>query len=169
MSLLGKKLLKVLHKPDKRAKSQEIPSFEKASRIGIIYTYDENKSESANAVTSLLKESQKQVDILCFIDNKEVIETKHPHFNLEQLSSWGKINSTEVETFLNAPFDFLIHLDFEVNEIMRTMLINTKAKCRVGFHSEETAEFYELMIGMNKSAGSSNFAEQIVKYIKAIR
>ncbi|MBO6495185.1 hypothetical protein [Roseivirga sp.] len=169
MSLLGKKLLKMLHKPEKRAKNQEIPSFESAKNIGIIYTYGEKKSESADSIIELIEADSKQVDVLCFIDKKDITESKHPFFKIDQLSSWGKINSPEVESFLATSFDFLIHLDFELNEIMRTMLINTKAKCRVGFHSQQAADYYELMIGMNKSAGTSNFAEQTVKYIKAIR
>ena len=73
MSLLGKKLLKMLHKPEKRAKNQEIPSFESAKNIGIIYTYGEKKSESADSIIELIEADSKQVDVLCFIDKKDIL------------------------------------------------------------------------------------------------
>lgn len=169
MSLIGKKMLSLFNKSGKRPKSQTIISYEQAQKIGIIYTYEgDKKEETIDHIISLI-DKEKQVDVLCYMDKKEISASKNPTFSIDQLSNWGKINSEEASHFLNTPFAFLIHLDFELNEIMKSMLIHTKAKCRVGFHSETGNGFYELMIGMNKSAGTSNFAEQILKYIKAIR
>lgn len=169
MSLIGKKLLSLTNKSGKRQKNLAMPSYERSQNIGILYTFDEKKQESADAIIKLIDDSNKKIDVLCFIDRKEVESSKHPFFKIEQLNNWGKIKSEEVDQFINTSFDFLIHLDFEMNEIMKNMLIHTKAKCRVGFHAENSSDYYELMIGMNKSAGSSNFAEQTIKYIKAIR
>lgn len=169
MSLIGKKLLSLMNKGGKRQKNQVFPSYENSHSIGILYTYDEKKQESAENIIKLINDESKKVEVLCFIDRKEVESSKHPFFRIEQLNNWGKIKSDEVDQFINTSFDFLIHLDFEMNEIMKNMLIHTKAKCRVGFHAENSSDYYELMIGMNKSAGSSNFAEQTIKYIKAIR
>lgn len=169
MSLIGKKMLSLFNKSGKRPKSQAIISYEQAQKIGIIYTYeDEKKEEAIQHIVNLIN-NEKVVYVLCYMDKKEVASSINPTFRVDQISSWGKINSEEASHFLNSPFDFLIHLDFDLNEIMKNMLIHTKAKCRVGFHSETGNDFYELMIGMNKSAGTSNFAEQILKYIKAIR
>lgn len=169
MSLLGKKLLSLLNNPKKRKKSQEIPSYDKAEKIGILYTYGDEKKEETIQLLRELIDDRITTEVLCYSEKKEAVQTDHPTFSIEHLNNWGKVNSPEAEQFMNTPFDFLIHLDFDLNEIMKNMLIHTKAKCRVGFHSENGLEFYELMIGMNKNAGTSNFAEQTIKYIKAIR
>jgi len=169
MSLLGKKLLELTSKSSKRKRQIVMPNYADASHMGIIYTYgDEKKEESINELIKLI-DDEKQVDVLCYINSKEIVTTKHPSFQIDQLNNWGKFNSKEVEYFQNANFDFLIHFDFEEDEIVQSLLRQTKAKCRVGFHSENTIQYYELMISMNKSAGSANFAKQIMKYIKAIK
>jgi len=162
-------MLSLFNKSSKRPKSQTIGSYEQAKKIGIIYTYEGDKKEEAiDHIISLIN-NEKEVDVLCYMNKRENASSKNPTFRIEQLNNWGKFSSEEASHFLNSPFDFLIHLDFELNEIMKNMLIHTKAKCRVGFHSEIGNDYYELMIGMNKSAGTSNFAEQILKYVKAIR
>lgn len=169
MSLIGKRLLRLSNNKTKRPIPQVIPSYERAERVGILYTYEGDKKEEATENLISLINKEKQVDVLCYLDRKDLTNSKHPSFRIDQLNRWGKLNSSEAEEFLNTSYDYLIHLDFELNEIMKNMLIHTKAKCRVGFHTESGRNFYELMIGMNKSSGTSNFAEQIIKYIKAIR
>lgn len=169
MSLIGKRLLRLSNNRTKRHTPQVIPSYERAERVGILYTYEGDKKEEATDHFIGLISKEKKVDVLCYLDKKDLTHAKHPSFRIDQLNRWGKLNSSEAQDFLSTSFDFLIHLDFELNEIMKNMLIHTKAKCRVGFHTESGSNFYELMIGMNKSAGTSNFAEQIIKYIKAIR
>lgn len=169
MSIIGKKILSFTNKSSRKQKKTEIPSFETAQNIGLLYTYeDEKKEDSVEQMMGLFSE-EKQISTLCFIDSKEEVEAKHPSFRLDQLNTWGKIESEEVNAFQAKEFDFLIHFDFETNEVIDSLLVNSKAKCRVGFHTEESAKNYELMIGMNKSAGPSNFAEQIIKYLKAIK
>lgn len=169
MSLIGKKILSLTSKSIRKQNKAEIPSFASAQQIGILYTYEDEKKESS--VQQMIESlgAKKEATVLCFINSKEAIETEHPSFRIDQLNTWGKIESEEVISFQKIEFDFLIHFDFETNEIIDSLLVNSKAKCRVGFHAEESARNYELMIGMNKSAGPHNFAEQIIKYLKAIK
>ncbi len=169
MSLLGKKMLGLVSKSKKRDAKQVIPSYEQSQSIGIIYTFEgDKKEETIDMLLNTLGEN-KHVDVLCFMDMREITSSKHPSFHIEQLNNWGKIDSEEATKFSETSFDYLIHLDFEMNEIMKSLLNRTKAKCRVGFYSEKAEQYYELMIGINKSAGTTNFAEQIIKYIKSIR
>lgn len=169
MSLIGKKILSFTSKSSRKQKKAEIPSYENAQQIGILYTYEGDKKEDAVKQIKTLLGTEKQTRILCFVNSKEDIEIKNPSFRIDQLNTWGKIESEEVNSFQEAEFDYLIHFDFESNEIIDSLLVNSKAKCRVGFHTEDAAKHYELMIGMNKSAGPSKFAEQIIKYLKAIK
>ncbi|WP_286745275.1 hypothetical protein [Roseivirga sp. UBA1976] len=169
MSILGRKILGLVNKPRKREYKEPIPPYEKATNIGVLYTYEgEKKEESINQLVEELGK-HKHIQVLCFVNQKEVPSLNRATLKIDQISSWGKLNSPETESFLDTSFDYLLHLDFELNEIAQTLLNRTKAKCRVGFHSETATNYYELMIGINKSAGTANFAEQMVKYIKAIR
>ncbi|HEY9116233.1 MAG TPA: hypothetical protein VIN11_00320 [Roseivirga sp.] len=169
MSLLGKKILGLVSKPRKRDGKISIPSYEQAVKIGILYTYEgERKEESIDLLKQLL-DQDKHIEVLCLMDNKEIASSKNPCFYVDELNHWGKIKSEIASQFLTTSYDYLIHLDFELNDILKSFLNRTQAKCRVGYYSEIGGPYYELMIGINKSVGTSNFAEQAVKYIKSIR
>lgn len=171
MSILAKKLLGLLNRPDKRNKKTIPPiiSFGEAQNIGIIYTWDgQKKEEELESFIQLISEG-KVVDILCYNPSKEAISTKNPTVSINDLTALGKLNSQVAQAFIDRPLDFLFHFDFELNDIIRSILVQTKARCRVGHHSSDNSVYYELMIGINKSVGMANFAEQMVKYIKAIK
>lgn len=171
MSILAKKVLGLLNRPGKR-KKKSIPSvrpFKEAEKLGIIYTWNgREKEDELESFIQLIGEN-KAIEVLCYNPTKEVIDTKHPTISISDLSPLGKIKSEIAQEFINRPFDFIFHFDFELNDIIRSVLIKTNARCRVGHHSADNSAYYELMIGINKSEGMSKFAEQIVKYIKAIR
>lgn len=171
MSILAKKLLGLLNRPSKRDKKiiPPIIPFNVAKKLAIIYTWDgQKKEEELNEFIQLINED-KTVDILCYNSGKEVIDTIHPTVSLGDLTHLGKLNSEIAQEFINEPFDFIFHFDFELNDVIKSILVQTNARCRVGYHSADNAAYYELMIGINKSVGMANFAEQVVKYIKAIR
>ncbi len=171
MSVLGKKILGLLNNPSKRNKkgSPTIVPFEESKNLGILYTWSDNKKESAltEFISSLGED--KMVDVLCFNPTKTPVSSAYPIIDISSLSNLGKLNSDIAQKFIETSFDYIFHFDFEMNEVVKSILVQTKAKCRVGLHSNEGARYYELMIGINKSAGISNFAEQMAKYVKAIR
>ncbi len=170
MSVLGKKILTLFNRPSKRQKSDaNLVPFEKATHIGILYTWaDTKKEEVLQSFVNEISEG-KQVNILCFNTSKTAISTENPVFDESILTSFGKLNSEEVQRFIKTPHDYLFHFDFESDEIIKSILVQTKAKCRIGMHDSNSTNYYELMIGINKSAGISNFAEQMLKYVRAIR
>lgn len=171
MSILGKKLLQLLNNPSKRKGNEKtvIVPFDQAQHLGILFTWTDTKKEAALEAFVEKLGADKKVDVLCFNPNKESVNSQYPILQISDLTALGKFNSEVTQYFLRQPFDFIFHFDFEMNEITKSILVMTKAKCRVGFHSKEGAKYYELMIGINKSAGITNFAEQIEKYVKAIR
>ncbi|MBO3698415.1 hypothetical protein [Roseivirga sp. E12] len=170
MSVIGKKILSFFNNPNKRKKpSSNLVPFEQAGLIGVLYTCSDNKKEEALKFFIEEMGLGKKVEILCFNPSKETIITDNPTFDASVLSNLGKLNSPEVQNFVNFPFDYLFHFDFESNEILKSILVQTKAKCRIGVHDEQHTNYYELMIGINKSSGISNFAEQMLKYVRALR
>lgn len=171
MSLLGKKILSLGNPSDKKARSGAIhKTFEEAGAIGILFSWEDKQQEQT--IQEFIKQlgDQKRVSCLCFNpDKKTAPDTSFPIFDMGQLTMLGKIESPETNQFLQEPFDYLFHLDFELNDIMKSFLSRSKAHYRVGFHSEEGEKFYDLMIGINKNAGLHNFASQILKYVNALK
>ena len=170
MSILGKKLLSLQNRSDRQSETvREQVTFAAARNIGILYTWESGNKESVISEFTSQIGQDRQIKFLCFNpDRKQVIETEHPVFSEADLTLLGKINSEEALHFLQEPFDYLFHLDFELNELMKSLLLRSKAKCRVGFHTESGENCYELMIGINKSAGLHNFTAQILKYVNAL-
>lgn len=170
MSVFRKKILGLFNNPNRRKKSTEsILPFEKATSVGILYTWTDSKKEEV--LEGFIEQigASKKVDVLCFNPLNTPADTRHSTFDNSALTNFGKLNSTEVQDFIKSSFDYLFHFDFESDEIIKSILVQTNAKCRIGIHDSDNTDYYELMIGINKSAGISNFAEQMIKYVKAIR
>ena len=169
MSIIGKKLHSLLNTPIKRKDHSNTVPFELASSIGVLYTWTDQRSHSEiqNFITEL--SAIKEVMTLCFNPLKEPISVLDPVVHISELSNLGKLNSAAASKFMRTPLDYLFHLDFTLNEITQSILAKSKAKCRIGIHSEQGQDYYEMMIGINKNAGFSNFAGQMLKYAKEIK
>ncbi len=169
MSIIGKKLHGLLNKPSKRKTEHKTVPFDSATSIGVLFTWQDQRTlDEIDAFVGELKEL-KEVNVLCYNELKEPVSVNYPTVNVTELSSLGKLNSKAASDFTNKPFDFLFHLDFSLNEITQSILAKSNAKCRLGIHSTEGEDYYELMIGINKNVGLTNFAEQILKYAKGIK
>ena len=170
MSLLGRKFLSKRSRSRKRPGALSSISFELAESIGILYTWEDNAKEAeVNQFIDSISEGR-NISCLCFNEDKNINpETHHPIFDFSQLSMLGNIESTETTQFLLKPFNYLFHLDLELNETCQALLSTSQAQYRVGLHTEEGEKFYELMIGINKSAGLHNFAGQMLKYVNAMK
>ncbi len=171
MSTIGKKILSILNSTSKSATNRgALKPFEEATSIGILYTWEGAKKEEL--VYNLIDKlgTDKSVRGLCYNPNKnEEVETKTPLMSVGDLSLLGKINSSAADSFLSESFDYLFHLDFEVNEITAALLLKSQAQCRVGLHSDKAESLFELMIGINKSAGLEHLIEQMLKYVNALK
>ena len=154
----------------KRPGSQAPFSFEQAKSIGVLFTWqDKAKEEEVIRFIEAVNQGRR-VDCLCFNPNKkQKINTRFPIFSLNDLSFRGKIKSEATSRFIEQPFNCLFHLDLELNKICRVLLSGSQAQHRVGLYAEAREKFYELMIGIDKSEGLHNFANQILKYMNALK
>lgn len=171
MSVIGKKILLLLNSSGKeRIKRGALKPFNEASSIGIIYTYEGVKKEALISGFIDKINVNKKVDRLCFNPEQNItLETKNSVFSIDDLTVFGKISSSETVEFLNKEFEYLFHLDVELNEITDVLLTKSKAQCRIGLHSDKLSIPFELMIGINKSAGLDNLIEQMLKYVNALK
>ena len=168
MSIIGKKILEIQNKPSKNKRRElKIKSFEEAESIAILYTWSD--STKMEAVDLFAKSIEQEVDVLCYNPTKDIIECNHKSLHISDLNSLGKINSQDTKSFLSKHFDYLLVLDFELSEVTKHLILKCVASYKIGFYSAEHENYFDLMININKQAGIVNFAEQILKYIKAIR
>ena len=170
MSIIGRKILSHRAKSGKRPRGKKSVSFELAKSIGVLYTWeDKAKEEEVRQFVEAISEGR-QVQCLCFNPDKKVLpDTTHDVFDSSQLSVLGKIESEATNRFLEKKFHYLFHLDMELDEMCQALLSRSQAQYRVGLHSQEGENFYEMMIGINKNAGLHNFASQILKYVNALK
>lgn len=171
MSFLGKKILNLRTRTGKNNRpTVESLNFENSKSIGLFYTWNEkNTMDTVEEFSKKLTEEGKEVEVLCFNPSKEEIDSIHQHFGIEQLSSLGKIKSETANQFMNKQFDYLMVLDFQFSEISSHIISNSSAIYRVGIHTEETLNLFDLMVNVKESAGIENLIEQILKYIRVIR
>jgi hypothetical protein len=171
MSLIGKKILSLNNPGRKRLKTAGThKTFSEAKSVGLLFSWEDKQKEET--IQEFLKgiDKNKQVQCLCFNPDKKVVpDTEFLLFDTSKLTMLGKIDSPETNQFLQEPFDYLFHFDFELNDIMKSFLSRSQAHYRVGFHTEEGENYYDLMIGINKNAGLHNFASQILKYVNALK
>lgn len=170
MSLLGRKILNLGSRSTKRPARKIPKSFETATSIGVLFSWEDKSKETEVRRFIEAIGTDKNIECLCFNADKKIQpDTSYEVFDHNNLSVLGKIESDVTNRFLNQPFDYLFHLDLELNEMCRALLSRSQAQYRVGLHSEEGENFYELMIGINKSAGLHNFAGQMLKYVTAMK
>jgi hypothetical protein len=172
MSILGKKFLSVSNRSHSAKNKVEVQfkPFAQSQSIGILYTWEDAQKEKFIQEFGQTLGNGKEVSFLCYNpDKKVIVNTENPVFTLAELSMFGKITSDHVNTFQEKPLDFLFHLDFELNEMVKAVMIGSKAHWKVGSHSEKDEGIYDLMIKMNLSAGLKNLAEQMLLYVKALK
>ena len=170
MSLLGKKILSHRARSRKRPGGLSPLSFELAQSVGVLFTWEDRAKAQEVAQFIEAISAGRNVECLCYNPDKKVVpETEYEVFDISQLSLLGKIESEATNHFLNQPFNYLFHLDIELDDMCQALLSRSQAQYRVGLHTEEGENFYEMMIGINKNAGLHNFASQILKYVNALK
>lgn len=122
--------------------------YSSSESIGILFSIDDRGKH--DIVKSLIKRFEadgKSVEVLAFLpDKKENHEFLFDFFTKKDISFWGKYRSGHVTKFINNSFDYLLHIDFEDNEVINGILAQSKAKCRVGGVSTTQSKHYELTI-----------------------
>lgn len=171
MSLIGKKILRWKTKWTTKNVQRSIVAipYDLSKSFGLLYSYENSAKEEALRlwVDQLISE-QKEVHVLCIQSNSQPVMSNFPTMTMAQMNTMGQIKAEVIDEFLERSYDYLIHLDFEANEVIDMIIKKTKAKCKIGFYSEQHQKNYDMMIGMNKSAGMVNFVDQVTKYLKSI-
>lgn len=131
-----------------------------AKSVGIIFTIEDlKKHDQIKQFIKNLENDGKQVKVLAYLPKGlQNFEFKFDFFTINELSFWGKFESSAIENFVAETFDYLFYVDHESDPLIRNILAMSKAKCRIGNNHEDNARFCEMMV-----QGSDQSVESMLK------
>jgi len=126
-------------------------SADKTESYGILFTTeDDAKYSTIRRFSEIISGDGKSVAILEF--TPKINPKKEPSgfhsFSGKDISLLGMIRSNKAEEFMKQKFDYLFLADKTAHPAILNVLLNSHAKCRVGFKSPECLPFLDLMVSM---------------------
>lgn len=154
------------NKAQKNNKSlRESVPYKTSSRIGIIFCNDEqSKIEDADKLISLLKKDKKKVKVIAQEHKSAVKHLPYDTFNQDNFSFLGDFIGKPINDFINADYDFLICLDEQPNYLIRSILANSQAKCRIGKYEENNQQTFEMLL-KDKGNNGHDWVDSMYRYI----
>ena len=171
----GKRKLQQLLVQDK-GRIKQFMNLNKAKSIGLIYevTNEQELKQIQNFANHLKGEfGIKVVYSLVYIKEKETpnyIQAKHSlDYFLSSDLTWRKEPTKDVcKSFIEKDFDILIDLTGEFSLPLRFILVQSKAKFKVGRFSETNQAFYDFMITCKEKDNFKSFTKEVVRYLTMI-
>ncbi len=159
-----------------RNRTKQFVNLNQAKSVGLIYTVgNEQELKQIQNFANYLKGEFgiKTVYSLVYVDKKEVppfVQAKHSFdFFLSSDLSWRKEPIKDVcKNFQDINFDILIDLTDEFSLPLRFILVQTKAKFKVGRFSEANQPFYDFMITCKEKGNFKSFTKEVVRYLTII-
>jgi len=143
-------------------------AYEAAGMFGIVYFNDDHKKiEEAEKLIALLKMDGKTVKAIAYEHKTSVKHLPYDTFNKENIGFWGSFIGKPINDFVEAEFDFLICLDEQPNSMIRSILANSHAKCRIGRFNENNEEVFEMLINNSEKQGK-NWVDSLYQYLKIL-
>lgn len=147
------------------------PSFSSARRIGILFSWEnEKKEEAIDEFIKTMDLAGKDISIVCFFNNPKEIHHSFNHLILtrKDITIFGRIIKDDVAQFSNEKFDFLFHLDLHDNVFIENILAKTQSLCRVGRFDDHRKEYYDFMIETGNEKNIHKLCSEILKYTKLL-
>jgi hypothetical protein len=143
-------------------------AYSETLKIGIIFCNDDqSKIEAAERLGTLLKMDGKQVKTIAYERRNDIKHLPYDSITKENFSFLGNLIGKPITDFVNNEFDFLICFDEQPNNMVRNILANSKAKCRVGRFEESNQPSFEMLLE-NKKSEDTDWVDSIYKYLKII-
>lgn len=138
--------------------------YKEVTSVGIIFTVeDKQKHDIVKDFIKKLEHDGKKVEVICFLpDKKENYEFLFDFFTEKDLTLWGNITSDNAIKFSEKPFDYLFYLDREANPLIMHLIARSKAKCRIGKHTEANRSYLEFMIDSDE--GTKGMIDTMYRY-----
>ncbi len=156
-------------------RTHKVVSMEDARNIGILYdATDEGNYEVVTQYLRFLRNKQKEVKTLGFVDKKELPQNKFAKLGIDFFTkkhlNWQLIPTHPlVNNFINENFDILINLSVDKCFPLQYISAVSKAKFRVGRYELGHTNYYDLMINIETDSTLKNFIEQIDHYLNLVK
>lgn len=152
-----------------------ICNLAQATSIAVIYrAEDEKMHQVVKNYLKYLKEEEgiRRLMAFSYFDGKDTPAylqsiLEYDYFTRKDLNWHGKPSGSSVDKFINEPYDILIDLTEEPCLPLRYVLVESKAKFKVGQHNPKNEPYFDLLIDtqMNDLA---KFIEQVTYYLAVL-
>jgi hypothetical protein len=141
-----------------------------AKKIGILFTQsDRNKYMAIRNLIKQLKNDNKQVEVLCFLEKGgENFDFLYDYITSSDVGLLGRMQSPSATKFSQTTFDYLFYLDLKENVYLENVLAMTKASCRIGFYNKNKDGLLDLMINTNSDSDIEEAVQMILYYTKKL-
>lgn len=143
--------------------------YKEATSIGIVFSIeDKSKHDAIKEFIKRLEADGKKVKVIAFLPKKkENYEFMFDFFTEDDLSFFGRNNSTQATKFVATPFDILYYVDASPNSYILNLIAQSKAKFRIGKFWADGHPYFELMI--ESVGGSKILMDEMYKYSSVLR
>jgi hypothetical protein len=128
--------------------SRTTTAYTNAETIGVVFTiHDESLLPSYDSFINKLEQDNKKVTVLAYYPHKlEQYNHKYECFTPQNITFWGAYKKNEIASFVNQSFDYLFQLDDDPSCVIKGILAQSNAKCRIGKYANSNDDYYEFMI-----------------------
>lgn len=137
--------------------------------IGVLLNFNEfNDFEAFRKLFKELELTSPKCRVAAFIeDEKEITSTWNTYFIPKNIGWNGKIESVDLETFINADFDVLISYYNQSRVELNLITVLSKAKFKIGLTNVDD-RFYDLIINL-KVDQFNIFKTELKKYLNILK
>lgn len=141
-------------------------NLREARQVGILFSMNSlDDYEAIREFEAKLKKEGKEVIVLCYLPKGvENFDFHYDIFSNKDFNTWGKAQAENIQQFMQHPFDLLICLDAEPNFYLGYLLAASKARFRIGPHSQRHEALFELMIRQAEGSELKELTKQIYHY-----
>jgi pentatricopeptide repeat protein len=150
--------------------SREMMEYSQAKNIGLLFTGEENDYQVFNQLVKRLGNEGKQVKALTYFEQMQSsgYDFNFDYFTKEQISATGNIKSEKVSRFIENRFDYLFCILRQSFLPFDYILLQSKARYRIGLSQEEKPECFEFMMKPQPEQSLSEAIDQLLQYTQAL-
>ena len=150
----------------KNKTTRSTTAYSNVVSVGVVFCIlEETLLININSFIHKLQKDNKQVTVLAYLpNNMEQYNYPYNYFTPENISFWGRFKNSEATNFMHQSFDYLLHLDDKQSTVVRGILAQSNAKCRIGKYANTSNPYYELMINSQKK----DYLQEMYNYISIL-
>jgi hypothetical protein len=126
-------------------------------------------SEHSEQIEATHKEQIKNKSIGLLKDEQQNTDIPYKTFKHDSISIFGKIKDKELSEFVNEEFSHIYVFDLEINPIIKLLTTRTKAKYKVGNHTNNNTQTLNVLIKLNDSTNYQILCNNMIHYSKLLK